>query len=119
AAAGTHRDAGAPARPGAVAGGRARVARRQRDGAAAPGLTGAGAGGWQDSQLHCLPRTSHVAGCTLAQTVIECSATRLPSLSAMIARKPLGAIECLALSTLPPWASAAATAASRRPLASM
>ena len=46
---------------------------------------------------------------------LECSATRLPSLSRTTARKPYGPIWCLGLSTLPPFDSTAAMASSRRP----
>ena len=46
---------------------------------------------------------------------LECSATRLPSLSRTTARKPYGPIWCLGLSTLPPLDSTAAMASSRRP----
>ncbi len=45
---------------------------------------------------------------------LECSATRLPSLSRTTARKPYGPIWCLGLSTLPPLDSTAAMASSRR-----
>jgi hypothetical protein len=61
----------------------------------------------------------HCPGHQPTHAVIECNATRLPSLSTMTARKPFGAIECFSFSTLPPLTFAAATAASRRLLASM
>jgi hypothetical protein len=48
---------------------------------------------------------------------LECSASRLPSLSRMTARKPCGPIGCAGWSTLPPFASTAATASSSRPCA--
>ena len=50
-----------------------------------------------------------------ASPYLECSATRLPSLSRTTARKPYGPIWCLGLSTLPPFDSTAEIASSRRP----
>src|SRR5207244_10110008 len=46
---------------------------------------------------------------------IECSATRLPSLSRMMARKPCGAMDWRGFKTFPPLGSTAAIASSSRP----